>query len=64
MRYDKCIEGEGGGGCYYALTCSRWYIQSALSYQSDMHISKIEDGGHFIPFNQNICRSKQDMKKW
>ena len=23
---------------------------------------KIEDGGHFIPFDQNICRSKQDMK--
>ena len=28
-----------------------------------MHIYKIEDGGHFISFNQNICRSKQDMKK-
>ena len=25
--------------------------------------TKIEDGGHFIPFDQNICRSKQDMKK-
>ena len=25
--------------------------------------TKIEDGGHFIPFNQNICKSKQDMKK-
>jgi hypothetical protein len=25
--------------------------------------AKIEDGGHFIPFDQNICRSKQDMKK-
>jgi hypothetical protein len=29
----------------------------------DMHIYKIEDGGHFIPFDQNICRSKQEMKK-
>jgi hypothetical protein len=27
-----------------------------------MHFYKNEDGGHFIPFNQNICRSKQDMK--
>jgi hypothetical protein len=27
--------------------------------------TKIEDGGHFIPYDQNICRSKQDnMKKW
>jgi hypothetical protein len=25
--------------------------------------TKNEDGGHFIPFDQNICRSKQDMKK-
>jgi hypothetical protein len=25
--------------------------------------TKIEDGGHFIPFDQNICRSKQDMEK-
>jgi hypothetical protein len=28
--------------------------------------TKIEDGGHFIPFSQNICRScrrKQHMKK-
>jgi hypothetical protein len=25
--------------------------------------AKIEDAGHFIPFDQNICRSKQDMKK-
>jgi hypothetical protein len=25
--------------------------------------TKIEDGGHFIPFDQNICWSKQDMKK-
>jgi hypothetical protein len=24
--------------------------------------TKIEDGGHFIPINQNICRSKQDME--
>ena len=30
----------------------------------DVHIyTQVEDGGHFIPFNQNICRSKQDMKK-
>jgi hypothetical protein len=26
-------------------------------------MTKNEDGGHFIPFDQNICRSKQDMKK-
>ena len=25
--------------------------------------TKIEDGGHFVPFNQNIRRTKQDMKK-
>jgi hypothetical protein len=25
--------------------------------------TKIEDGGHFIPFDQNICRKLQDMKK-
>jgi hypothetical protein len=25
--------------------------------------TKIEDGGHFIPFDQSICRSKQVMKK-
>jgi transcriptional regulator of met regulon len=25
--------------------------------------TKIEDGGHFNPFDQNICRSKQDRKK-
>jgi hypothetical protein len=25
--------------------------------------TKIQDGGHFISFDQNICRSKQDMKK-
>jgi hypothetical protein len=25
--------------------------------------TKIEDGRHFIPFDQNICRSKQEMKK-
>jgi hypothetical protein len=26
--------------------------------------TKMEDGGHFISFDQNICRSiKQDMKK-
>jgi hypothetical protein len=25
--------------------------------------TKNEDGGHFIPFDQNICRSKQDIKK-
>jgi hypothetical protein len=24
--------------------------------------TKIEDGRHFILFDQNICRSKQDMK--
>jgi hypothetical protein len=24
--------------------------------------TKIEDVGHFIPFDQNICTSKQDMK--
>jgi hypothetical protein len=28
-----------------------------------MHIyTKNEDGGHFISFDQNICKSKQDMK--
>jgi hypothetical protein len=26
--------------------------------------AKIEDGGHFIPFNQNIGRSKQEMKEY
>jgi hypothetical protein len=25
--------------------------------------TRIEDGGHFVPFAQNICRRKQDMKK-
>jgi hypothetical protein len=25
--------------------------------------TKIEDGEHVIPFDQNICRNKQDMKK-
>ena len=24
--------------------------------------TKSEDGGHFVPFDQNICRSKQDIK--
>jgi hypothetical protein len=25
--------------------------------------TKNEDGGHLIPFDQNICRSEEDMKK-
>jgi hypothetical protein len=25
--------------------------------------TKIKDGGHFIPFAQNICRRGQDRKK-
>jgi hypothetical protein len=25
--------------------------------------TEIEDGGHFMPFDQNVCKNKQDMKK-
>ena len=49
-----------GGGAHSG---ARRSIGGAALKRVNTVSTKIEDGGHFIPFDQNICRSKQDIKK-